>query len=198
MKYVSVFKNRHGKTVTYFRRTHYPVIRLPNDVGSPEFMAAYEAALAEEALPNVLGMPVSPIIARKQRVEKALNQCLRSARNRKNRRHMEFDLTIDWLLDEVEKQNFCCALTGIEFFAAHRSNGAKNPYTPSIDRIDPKRGYTRDNVRIVCFAINTMLMDWGPAIFEQIARSYRVAKNKKRGFYCPTFEKDVTLSKKAG
>lgn len=38
-------KTRHGKVVWYFRRGHGKRIRLPDEYGSPEFEAAYEAAL---------------------------------------------------------------------------------------------------------------------------------------------------------
>ena len=51
--------------------------------------------------------------------------------------------------------------TGIRFYAEFDVTGRFHPYAPSLDRIDPKRGYTPDNVRLVVFAINTMLLDWG-------------------------------------
>lgn len=38
--------NRHGKPVWYFREGKGPRIRIPGEYGSPQFTAAYEAALA--------------------------------------------------------------------------------------------------------------------------------------------------------
>jgi hypothetical protein len=58
--------------------------------------------------------------------------------------------------------------------------GRFHPYAPSIDRINPKRGYTPDNVRLVVFAINTMLLDWGPTVLERVASAYAYRKNKTR------------------
>ena len=44
---------RHGRAVWYFREGHGPRVRMPDDYGSTEFMAAYRSALA--------GTPVTPV-----------------------------------------------------------------------------------------------------------------------------------------
>ncbi|WDR03666.1 tyrosine-type recombinase/integrase [Devosia algicola] len=44
-QYVHREKTRHGKTVWYFRRGDGPRVRLPGEYESPEWLAAYEAAL---------------------------------------------------------------------------------------------------------------------------------------------------------
>lgn len=49
--YVQREKTRHGKTVWYFRRGLGARIRLPGDYESPEWLAAYEAALGGVAPP---------------------------------------------------------------------------------------------------------------------------------------------------
>lgn len=41
--------SRHGRPVWYFRRGKGPRVRIPGDFGSPEFEAAYQAALAGAA-----------------------------------------------------------------------------------------------------------------------------------------------------
>lgn len=45
LPYVQRFKDRHGKVRHYFRRAGFPRVQLPGLVGSPEFMATYQAAL---------------------------------------------------------------------------------------------------------------------------------------------------------
>jgi integrase len=45
--------SRHGKTVWYFRRKGQDRIRLPDTYGSPEFWAAYNAALAGDPVRQV-------------------------------------------------------------------------------------------------------------------------------------------------
>jgi integrase len=49
LRYVNEYKDRHGKTRRYFRRPGYKRLPLPGIPGSPEFMAAYQAALTGAA-----------------------------------------------------------------------------------------------------------------------------------------------------
>lgn len=46
-----------------------------------------------------------------------------------------------------------CSITGLQFIRI-RGHGNVNAYHPSVDRIDPNKGYTPDNCRWVLFAIN--------------------------------------------
>lgn len=46
LPYVNRHVNRHGKVYWFFRARHGQRIRLPGDYGSPEWQAAYDAALA--------------------------------------------------------------------------------------------------------------------------------------------------------
>jgi hypothetical protein len=50
-KYVQGFLDRHGKARFYFRRAGFKTVALPGLPWSPEFMAAYEAALAGQPAP---------------------------------------------------------------------------------------------------------------------------------------------------
>ena len=42
---------------------------------------------------------------------------------------------------------------------------------PSIDRINATKGYTKDNVRIVCLAANVAMMQWGENVLYIMAQS---------------------------
>ncbi len=57
LKYVHAFRDRHGKLRHYFRRPGFKQIPLPGASGSPEFMAAYYAALAGN---EVERQPIGP------------------------------------------------------------------------------------------------------------------------------------------
>ena len=48
LRYVQVFKDRHGHTRYYFRRAGCPRVALPGAPGSPPFMEAYNAALTDK------------------------------------------------------------------------------------------------------------------------------------------------------
>lgn len=51
LPYVQEYRDRHGKVRRYFRRPGFKRVTLPGTPGSPQFMAAYESALADERLP---------------------------------------------------------------------------------------------------------------------------------------------------
>ena len=52
---VSSFKDRHGKTRWRFRKKGYPVVYLPGNPGSTEFMTAYELALQGKQIESQIG-----------------------------------------------------------------------------------------------------------------------------------------------
>lgn len=51
-------------------------------------------------------------------------------------------------------------------------DGGRTWDSPSIDRIDPSGGYTYDNIRIVCHAINCALGTWGEEILGMVTRAW--------------------------
>ena len=53
LKYVKSVRDRHGRTRHYFRRLGAKAVRLPNSLGSAEFMEAYEAALGGKPILRV-------------------------------------------------------------------------------------------------------------------------------------------------
>lgn len=81
-------------------------------------------------------------------------------------------LTEDLLLQMFEKQNGRCSISGVEMT---RLSGQGHVATNiSIDRIDSSRGYTPDNVHLVCHIVNVMkhnlttseFIDWCRKIVE--------------------------------
>jgi hypothetical protein len=69
---------------------------------------------------------------------------------------MEFDLNFEFLRDLLEnKQNNRCAITNAKIKFDDKT---KLYETPSLDRIDNNKGYTKDNVQWVMLGINYMKM----------------------------------------
>jgi hypothetical protein len=67
------------------------------------------------------------------------------------------NLTLDQLYDLYLRQDKICALTGIKL--THK-RGIGIVYTNlSVDRINPKKGYTISNIQLVCRVINLMKSD---------------------------------------
>ncbi len=79
---------------------------------------------------------------------------LNNARARAKRRNFEFELDREWVSTKLRAGR--CEVTGIPFNI--QINGGRghveNSFSPSIDRIDPKFGYTKDNCRMVCWIYN--------------------------------------------
>lgn len=86
----------------------------------------------------------------KQRPEIKLKHLLRSTTVDRT------ELDFDWAWARLSKNNFRCEITGIPF-----TWGPKDPTTLSIDRINPVVGYTKENVRFVCWWINAAMGNWG-------------------------------------
>jgi hypothetical protein len=167
---------RHGREVYYFRKTGSIRVRLDGEYGSPEFWKNYALA-ASGAIPDG-NRPRGGLKQRDKRREMSLSirQALPAAKHRAAKRGLPFDLTEDWALEQIKRQNFKCALTGIPFLDDDDKRRVR-AYAPSFDRIDNSKGYTIDNVRIVVFAINAMLLDWGEEVFYRVSNGYRHVRN---------------------
>lgn len=68
---------------------------------------------------------------------------------------LEKTLTIEDIIPAL--QNGKCQLTGLPFDFKPAKTTYRNPYAPSLDRIDSQKGYTKNNVRIVLTSVNEAL-----------------------------------------
>ena len=101
------------------------------------------------------------------------------AKIRSKNKKLDFDLSLDFIEAMWHKQNGKCALTGINFILdENEQNYTSHPFTPSIDRINSNKGYTKDNVRLVCVAVNYALNEFGESIFRQICEAYLSSSTK--------------------
>ena len=79
---------------------------------------------------------------------------IKSASKNAKKKKLTFDLTFDFIHSKLISG--VCDVTGLPFDFSKPSSTIKNPYSPSLDRIDPKQGYTIDNVRVVLWQFNAM------------------------------------------
>jgi hypothetical protein len=85
---------------------------------------------------------------------------LRAAKSRANKNNAVCSLSIDWIEQKIN-QGFC-ELTGLPFDLDYAADTSKNPYAPSLDRIDSKnKNYTPENTRVVLLAVNCALSEFG-------------------------------------
>lgn len=79
-------------------------------------------------------------------------------------RGLEFALTADDIIIPA-----VCPVLGVPLIAGGPIRGQ----SPSVDRLDPKKGYTRNNVRVISYRANTIKNDATPEELEQILRYVR-------------------------
>lgn len=91
------------------------------------------------------------VVGMKYWLSQCLNSTKRCSKSRLARgyRVKENDLTIEFLLDLLQKQNGLCVVSGIELQSEY-----KNVCSASIDRINPDFGYLQTNVVLTCQWVN--------------------------------------------
>ena len=73
-------------------------------------------------------------------------------------KHYDFEISEQDLVDQWYKQDGICALSGIEL--THLKDGkGKKWMNATVDRIDPRIGYERDNIQLVCHRANLIKHD---------------------------------------
>lgn len=107
-----------------------------------------------------------------QTIRGRLNQILYSAKIRAAKRNLVYQLDYEWLSNLYNNQNGRCLLTQLELSFNSSGDRCQQPFSPSLDRINPKKGYTKENTRLVCTAINVALNQHGEDIFREVAESY--------------------------
>ena len=81
------------------------------------------------------------------------NNMLAGSRKRAAKKDIPNDLTREWLSERLERG--VCEATGLPLqLDGGRLNGGYRPLTPSLDRTDSTKGYTMDNVKVVCWMYN--------------------------------------------
>lgn len=91
-------------------------------------------------------------------------------RTRAAKRQYPFDLTREWA--EKKLAAGVCEVTGIRFdFTKESSSIRFNPFGPSIDRIDPTRGYVEDNCRMVVWIYNMAKAEWDDETVLRMAKA---------------------------
>jgi hypothetical protein len=94
-----------------------------------------------------------------RRLEKRAMCLIAAARVRCRNKGINFGL--DGFADELHQRIDLgrCEVSG----AAFDLSPGRKPNSPSLDRRDPAKGYTPENVRVICHALNAALGDWGEA-----------------------------------
>jgi hypothetical protein len=86
---------------------------------------------------------------------KWLARLVASAKGHAKKADRSFELTTELIERLYAKQKGRCEVTGLPFTRQRFDEAlVKHPFAPSIDRRSSSGGYTKDNVRLVCVAVN--------------------------------------------
>lgn len=100
-----------------------------------------------------------------------LRQLVRSAHVRAKTKGFTCDITVELLESYICVQDEKCVLTDIPFDFTHETGGRLRAFAPSIDRIDSSKGYTFDNIQIVCAVVNFAKNDQPQEVFDAMCRA---------------------------
>jgi hypothetical protein len=93
---------------------------------------------------------------------------IKGARQRAKDKGLPYDLNKYYKELRERFEQGVCEVSGLPI---KKTPGQVTWDTPSIDRIEPEKGYVYSNVRIVAYAVNVALNDWGLEQFIEIARA---------------------------
>ena len=98
-----------------------------------------------------------------------VTKLLNYARDRSKLYDVPFELDRDWLREKLERG--VCEVSGLPVQRISPGDYRTHPYAPSLDRIVPALGYVKSNTRLVLFAVNRAMSDWGDEVLLTIARA---------------------------
>lgn len=97
-----------------------------------------------------------------------LVRIFRDTKKGAEKRKIPFTLSFDYFRLRYTLTGGCCEVSKIPFdMTADCIAGSRRPFVPSVDRINSSLGYTPENVRIVCYIVNSAMGTWGDLAFNR-------------------------------
>jgi hypothetical protein len=94
-----------------------------------------------------------------------------AATARNTRRGSPAQFSLEDLCHIWDKSAGRCAVSGLEVsFERVGAGQAQRPFAPSLDRIDPTKPYSRENVRVVAQVANFAMNAWGLQPLHRLAQ----------------------------
>lgn len=101
-----------------------------------------------------------------------LYRVFENTKRRAAKKKIPFTLIYDDLLHIARRSNGKCEVTGARFSLWKPSGARASPFAPSVDRIDWRKGYEIKNCRLVCYAANLAMSQWGVGPLEIMLAAY--------------------------
>jgi hypothetical protein len=93
-------------------------------------------------------------------VDRSLIYHWKQARKGAVNRNIEFTITADDIIELWNNQQGLCRLSNIPMTLTHGTNVLQNPTKLSIDRIDSRVGYYKDNIQLITWQLNCGKSVW--------------------------------------
>ena len=102
-----------------------------------------------------------------------VNSLFATTRKNAGKRGIPFAITIEDLAAIVRRSGGRCEVSGLPLSTDRYTERKmiRRPWAPSIDRIDSAAGYTPENCRLVCCAVNFAMSCWGEDVLYEIAKA---------------------------
>lgn len=168
IKGLYIGKNGAGRG-GYFVKRNGVMQRLRSPLNTPEMYLEIAGTdvdgIAQEEVPD--------------HIRDALYDALRRAKSRANSKRIDCSLTMDDVCQMYLRQGCVCALSGMAFsLPSERPDDARRgPWAPSIDRINPRIGYSVENSQITTVMANLAKADFAADDFLRMCAE--TAINKK-------------------
>jgi hypothetical protein len=102
--------------------------------------------------------------------ERAAYFMVSAAKHRAKKKGLPFDLTEDYVLGLLDQCGGRCPVLGVPFV---RGTRACRRASPSLDRVDPAKGYVEGNVVVVSMRANAIKNDATWAEIQAVAKFYQ-------------------------
>jgi hypothetical protein len=101
---------------------------------------------------------------------------LRHASQRAQKMGLAFDLDQHVVALTKRLSAMRCEMTGLPLTQGRGTLGARKWNSPSLDRIDPAKGYAYSNIRIVCWGMNAAMGTWGEGVLRMMVAAWQKEK----------------------
>jgi hypothetical protein len=114
------------------------------------------------------------------------------ARSGALKRGIPFELKPAIVYAMMKETAFRCSVSGIPFSKRFVQAGDRDPWGPSIDRIENRQGYSLENCRMVCLAANLAMNDWGLDVLLRLSRGIHRSSLFVAGELTPDVTTEIT------
>ena len=96
-------------------------------------------------------------------------------------RRRDVPCSVRWRSVKVILERGHCQATGLPFVLTGGFGTRVHPFSPSLDRIDQRYGYTPTNTRVVVTAFNVGRNGWDDGVYATVALAFLKEQGKQHG-----------------